>query len=786
MVELSAASGLAGRKMAIKIVSGRWIFDSSDNCSQILFVCRTEDGRGYYKVTDFQPYFYIREEEYKTNFKKINEVIGKFRNLILKIEEVKAENGEFVKITTVKPTNVKFLKDQLTPYCTAFEADIPFVRRFLIDNDIKLYLNDDGKKINYKLLYIDIECDAYKSFPSSDRDKILCIGTVSDTGEEKWFDIESYGGEREMLLAFKDYLKNYDIIIAWNGENFDFPYIWNRMIRNGIMVDRWKWRWFDLFLAYKRAMWKVIPPLQSYSLDFVSRFELGEEGGKIEDLGNQFGLAYMTNKRKAKEYNLRDCRLMKQIDDKRNVTRFFELLAEYSGLFIDECITYSRIIDNLILRRSKGRYIHKSKRYGEEMDNTYEGAIVIRPKPGIYHNVVVFDYKALYPSIMRTFNLSFDTLLQSREKDCIRTNLITKEGLYFKKKKGIAIEFLDDLNEERYKYKKKLQEYKVGTDEYREYYMKQYIVKVISNTVYGYFGYSKSRVFDPRISSTITRIGRELITLAKEYLEGNGYEVVYGDTDSVMFLSHKDNLQDILQESIDLNKKINQHLSSIIKKFSPYNYIDLEFEKILKTLVLFSKGNTGLKKKYVYQYMWNGGQKDNSIKVNGLELIRGDWSNLAKKTQNILLKAVLENSSFEKIKEILLTIKRDLFNGKYDNDLTIFKSIKIFNDYKVVPTQARLAKRLEAEGIQKYRPGDKIGFITAGYKDNKLFSITKEEFDKLQPSQKRCVYEYYYQTQVLKVSEIFVNLFKKKLSDVDTVLNRKDIEFHNNHSINDF
>ena len=770
--------------MTAKIVSGRWTFNKDDNNTQMLFVCRTENGREYYKVTDFQPYFYIKKSSYKKNFKNINEVFKKYKDSILKIDDIKVKNGSFVKVTTTIPSIVKLLREELSQYCEVFEADIPFVRRFLIDNDIKLYIDKNNEnKINYRLLYIDIECDAYKSFPSSEKDKILCIGTVSDTGEEKWFDIGSYKGERQMLSAFKSYLKDYDIIIAWNGKNFDFPYIWDRMIRNGIIVEKWKWRWFDLFLAYKRSMWKVIPPLQSYSLDFVSKFELGE--GKIEALGNQFGLTYMTNKQKAKEYNMRDCRLMKWIDDKRNVTRFFELLSEYSGIFIDECITYSQIIDCLMLRRSYNRYIHKSKRYGESMDNTYEGAIVISPESGIYHNIIVFDYKALYPSIMRTFNLSFDTLLPKRKDGCITTNLLTDEGLFFKREKGIAIEFLDNLNDERYKYKGKLNEYKVGSDKYREYYMKQYVVKVISNTTYGYFGYSKSRVFDPRISSTITRLGRELITLAKKYLEGNGYKVVYGDTDSVMFVSHKDSLQDIITESIDLNKKVNQYLSSIVKKFSPYNYINLEFEKVLKTLMLFSKNGTGLKKKYVYQYMWNNGQKDDSVKVSGLELIRGDWSDLAKKTQQTLLDAILRGSAFDEVKRILLSIKKSLFNGEYDNDLIIFKSVKIFNEYKVIPTQARLAKRLEIEGVQRYRPGDKIGFISAGYKDKKLFSITKEEFVKLHSSQRRSVYEYYYQTQVLKVSEIFVNLFKKSINDIDTIINRKKIKFHNNYSIND-
>ena len=771
-------------KMTAKIVSGRWTFNKDDNNTQILFVCRTENGREYYKVTDFQPYFYIKKNDYKKNFKNINKVFKKYRDSILKIDEVKVKNGNFVKITTTIPSIVKLFREELSQYCEVFEADVPFVRRFLIDNDIKLYIDNNNKdKINYRLLYIDIECDAYKSFPSSEKDKILCIGTVSDTGEEKWFDIGSYKGERPMLSAFKSYLKDYDVIIAWNGKNFDFPYIWDRMIRNGVIVEKWKWRWFDLFLAYKRSMWKVIPPLQSYSLDFVSKFELGE--GKIEALGNQFGLTYMTNKQKAKEYNMRDCRLMRWIDDKRNVTRFFELLSEYSGIFIDECITYSQIIDCLMLRRSYNRYIHKSKRYGNNVDNTYEGAIVISPEAGIYHNIIVFDYKALYPSIMRTFNLSFDTLLSKLKDKCIKTNLLTDNGLFFRSEKGIAIEFLDNLNDERYKYKKKLNEYKVGSDKYREYYMKQYVVKVISNTTYGYFGYSKSRVFDPRISSTITRLGRELITLAKKYLEDNNYKVVYGDTDSVMFVSHKDNLQDIITESIDLNKKVNQYLSSVVKKFSPYNYINLEFEKVLKTLMLFSKNGTGLKKKYVYQYMWNNGQDDDSVKVSGLELIRGDWSDLAKKTQRTLLNVTLKGSTFDEVKRILLDIKKSLFNGEYDNSLMIFKSVKIFEEYKVIPTQARLAKRLEIEGVQRYRPGDKIGFISAGYKDKKLFSITKEEFAKLHSSQRRSVYEYYYQTQVLRVSEIFVNLFKKSINDIDTIISRKKIKFHNNYSIND-
>jgi len=712
----------------VKIISGWWTILNGN--LKVVFAVR--DGprkRILYCTPDTLPYFYVTPasyQKYKSNFST---------SLVHHTEQHRAKNGTFIKIYTNTPDEVKILRDQLPPG-TCYEADIPFVRRCMIDSGISLDIDHELHPLkepdtHFRKLYYDIECDNRLGFPDPLRDRILSIATMSDDGTKAFFSVKDCS-EKEMLQRFLNYASDYDLLIAWNAYNFDEPYIKERCRINQVKLNGRQWQWLDLMFLYKKAMWRIKDPQPSYSLDHISSFELGET--KL-DLSQELRLWQLFEQKfdLFKKYNEKDVELVMRIDKKNRVTDRFIDFASLTGLFVGDTKYYSRLVDILVLRRChKENLILGTKQYGRKAED-YAGGLCFEPKPGIYEDVVILDFTSLYPSIIQAFNISFETLDPSGEITVPTTDI------HYAAAPGVMPALIADLQKMRRARKAERKQFAVGSDKYIKLDMRQYTLKVLMNTMYGYFGDPSSRIFSKTIAQSITAAGRWLLSETKFKAQKMGYEILYGDTDSIFI--QISGSEDPLKQGARLARIITAHLRTLLRDAGASGaLINLKFEKYCSKILLSSA-----KKKYILKIKWQEGQTTDILKIQGMESKRGDWSSLARETQHNVIVKLMNGSSLSDITQYVESVRRDLFKGRLDHKLIVSKSIsKALQEYASPPIQARVAERCTT---RKYYPGDKVPYIICGYRDGKLYGISPEEMKDVE--NKKPIYYYYWKFQVV-------------------------------------
>jgi DNA polymerase elongation subunit (family B) len=241
-----------------------------------------------------------------------------------------------------------------------------------------------------RVLFFDLECRNEGGFPVPEYDPIVSIGMIIN-GEETWL----HGPEADMLKQFWKIVseKRVQMVVAWNGLEFDFEYIKFRSRKYGISVDFDCVRWLDLMAVYRyiKAQ-RVRNDLDSAGMDTVGRGKKVHGRKEIGDLETK-GLL--------EDYNMEDCRLMVDINKKLNLIPIMTALANEGRLFPDEALgvhedlsTPSPLIDAIILYNSHQRkYVLPTKK--KHNAKPYKGAIVLDPKAGLYKNVLQLDFSCL-------------------------------------------------------------------------------------------------------------------------------------------------------------------------------------------------------------------------------------------------------------------------------------------------------------------------------------------------------------------------------------------------------
>ena len=417
-------------------------------------------------VENFLPYFYVDSGK-------------EIRN----DDVVKVENG-FTSVYGDKVSKVVFkipytIYENRKNYQKTYEADILYTLRYLIDNV------DIIEKDEYRINHVDIETTVKDGFPEMENpvQNITCI-TLYDNYFDKYYTLAwredlipkkeivvdgtifKFNNEITMLKGLIKLIKKLDpdILTAWNI-NFDMGYIVARMKYLGIDFTEFsphhkvrvgdygdisiKGRVvFDLLSAYRKIN---LSGLTSFSLDNVAQNELGEQKLKVVN----FTKEWRENIDRLIKYNRHDVKLTVMIDDKLKIIDYFDEMRILAGLDnITSCFFYSRVIDVLMLRKYKNEFIFPSKGEYVKKEKNLEGGFVREPVKGLHKNVLTLDFWALYPSIIKTFNLSKEVVLDKKEKDCI-----VIDDVYLSKKKGIMPSLIDDLINLRAKYKTELEKY---------------------------------------------------------------------------------------------------------------------------------------------------------------------------------------------------------------------------------------------------------------------------------------------------------------------------------------
>jgi len=327
-----------------------------------------------------------------------------------------------------------------------------------------------------------------------------------------------------------------------------------------------------------------------------------------------------------------------------------------------------------------------------------KGAFVKLPQPGIYENLAVFDFRGLYPSIITSHNIDPFTINPPKgvpDSECF----VCPNGTRFRRKpRGLIPTVLGEILEMRAKMKAQLKKLPKDTPEYEMSYARQQSLKILANSYYGYLAYPRSRWYSRECGEAVTAWGRHYIQDTMEKAEKAGFGVLYADTDSVFIVLGSKSREDALAFMKKVNEALPGDMELELEGFYPRG--------VFVTKKVGGEEGRGAKKKYALI------GEDGRIKIRGFELVRRDWSNIAKSAQRRVLEAILKDGSKEKAVKVVKEIIARLKEGKVPiEDLTIYTQIrKDLRKYDIVSPEISAAQKAIAAGMPIER-GSMIGYV---------------------------------------------------------------------------
>lgn len=573
--------------------------------------------------------------------------------------------------------------------------------------------------ISLTMLSIDIECsmqgELYSIGAYSDQTQVVfMIGTPEPTAEPY---IHWVSDEKDLLVSFLAWLSAYDpdIIIGWNVVNFDLHLLDKRCELHQIKFVLGRdgstpyWRKHQSSdQQYIEIAGRVVLDgidllktatynFPSFSLENVSHELLGV-GKKIDDVDNrvyEITHKFIHNKQALAAYNLEDCRLVWAIFEKTDLLAFAKLRAQLTGLEIDRSGGSVAAFTNLYLPK-----LHRAGYVAPNLGDGLQGLVspggyVMDSIPGLYKNVLVLDFKSLYPSIIRTFRIDPMGMVEglAAPDDAIDGF----DSAKFSRDKHFLPKIIEQLWQARDVAKKD-----------KNAALSQ-AIKIIMNSFYGVLGSTGCRFFDPRLSGSITKRGHELLKTTKDWIESLGHRVIYGDTDSIfVFIGNEHTLDTAKVLGDELAVYINEKWRKTLEdKFNIPSYLELEFEThFSKFFMPTIRGQeVGTKKRYagLVEYTDNEGSANQKIIYKGLETVRTDWTDLAKEFQQGLYYRVFNDLP---VKEYVYEMVNKTLDGEFDGKLVYRKRIRRSLDkyVKNVPPHIKAARAADEKNKASGKP----------------------------------------------------------------------------------
>lgn len=607
------------------------------------------------------------------------------------------------------------------------EADVRFAYRYLIDRGIRGAFEVEGSSEtrprlgrvfhnpvvrpaswvpHLKILSIDIETSLngeqlYSiALHTRDFERVIIIT------EQPLEHAEPVASEKAALRRFLEYLHalDPDVITGWNVVDFDLVCLAKAARRHGLRFaigrteDEFDWRKDPSFTRESRAvvfgrqvldglslLRGAFIRLDDYKLETAAQTFLGK-GKLIAGHGRhaEIEAAYRHDPQRLVDYNLQDARLVLEILDR---TGLVELAIERSlltGMQLDRVSAAIASVDALYLHALRGRGVVAPSVGADARAVTITGGYVMDSKPGLYRNVLVFDFKSLYPSIIRTFNI--DPLTYVRQPNGDPSAVCAPNGAQFRRDvAGIIPALLATLAAER-------EQAKRGGNA-----VKANAIKILMNSFYGVLGAGASRLFSPEIANAITHFGHYVIRCAAAYAEARGHLVLYGDTDSLFISSGETDTERALQLGYELREAIGAAVAARVQReFGCASQLELEFEKLYGRFFLpeVRGGKVGSKKRYAGLRVTAGVEE---IEFVGLESVRRDWSEVSKRFQRALMDRVFHD---QPVDAFITAFVAELHAGRFDQELVYKKAIrKEIDTYtKTTPAHVKAARKSGATG----------------------------------------------------------------------------------------
>ncbi len=777
---------------------------------------KLENGESFQSIHAFKPYFFIKTaDKIKAETILTQLVLDGELKLIdgtaFSLEDTASKNfdGEpMTKVTLWIPGDVKPLRGKFEQQLIkCYEADIRFTTRFMIDKGIqgacsiagkyqtgkqesgkpqRIYhdpaitpLSEEDRETYFpklKILSVDIET-------TMDAKQLLCLSLYTKDFEkvimvtdQQLNSAVSVPDEKTLLETFVAEVKKLDpdVIVGWNFIDFDLvvlrdlcrkhqiPFTLGRSddeakinIQTSFFVDSKADITGRQVLDGIQLLKGAFIKMENYKLNTAAKRFLGQEKLITGDARHEeIQRLYQEDQEQLAAYNLRDAKLTYDVLFAAGVMPLTIHRSLLTGMPLDRVNASIASLDFVYLKETQKRGLVAQGARGSdaEQEERIKGGHVLDSKPGIYKNILVLDFKSLYPSLIRTFNIDPYRFLDKTSKrykalsEKERGNLITApNGACFMREQGILPQILETLWKNRDKAKKQKND------------LASYAIKILMNSMFGVLANPTCRFYSLDMANAITHFGQHFIKLTAKRIADKGYEVIAGDTDSIFLNTKKDSTEEAEQIGRDIAKEISAFYQQFVEQeYRQKSYLELQFEKTyVKFLLPRVRGSEkGAKKRYAGILMKEGKEALNFV---GLEVVRRDWTALAKKFQTELLERVFhEKDVTGYVKDFIKDIKK----GKYDDLLVYRKSLrKGVGDYtKTTPPHVKAARQLEKID------GDIIEYY-----------ITTQGPEPVQKRKSPIDYQHYIDKQVKPLADSILGFYGSSFDDLVRGDNQKSL-----------
>lgn len=679
---------------------------------------------------------------------KVNDV--KIQTKVLGNKEI-----QILKVFTDLPGSISPVSFQLkesTDVARTYEYDIAFTRRYCLDKGItpmtlckaqaeqmlensrvpcfKLNSIEQVDNTTYtspSMIAFDIETyNPNQQMSNPEYHPIVQLSMYSP-GFEKvitWKTVEGYGpsvevveNEEALLKQFAHYinLRKPDIITGYFSDGFDFPYILKRAHKHKIKLDiNLDYSKPNLakgnqtaveargiihldILQFIRRVVRLNLKTDSLKLDAVANELLGAQKDEI-DIENLATYWDNSDPKLAKfaKYCLKDSQLTYDIARllMPNVIEFVKLIGQPITSIIK--MRFAQFVEWYLMRRAQELNMIIPNKPGrnalfERQGVQVEGAFVFEPIPGKYDDVVVFDFRSLYPSIIVAHNISPETLnVESEHKEIVPDH----PNLFFTTDKdGFFSTILEEIMNRRSRIKAMMK----TADEKKKPLLdaRQNSLKILLNSTYGYLGFAAARWYSKECAAAVTAYGRHHIHDVIDKSNAAGFKVIYSDTDSI-FITLEGKSQ---EDALSFVDKINLDLPEMM---------ELEAEGYFKSaLFVKAKGEEGgAKKRYALC------DEEGNITIKGFESVRRNTSFIAKEIQREVIRLLLNKNDIEGARTFVKDAIKNLRDKKTPNDkmIIITQLTKPIDEYSSRGPHVVAAQQMIDSGVQ-VTPGMRIQYI---------------------------------------------------------------------------
>ena len=628
-----------------------------------------------------------------------------------------------------------------------------------------------------RLVSIDIETSARAELYSialegCGQRQVYMLGPPNGEAANLDFDLEYCGTRAQMLEKLNAWFARHDpdAIIGWNVIQFDLRVLHEHALRlkvplrigRGASLPEWREHGQNaghffvsvpgrLVIDGIEALRTATFSFASFSLEFVSQSVLGE-GKSIDNpyqRMDEIQRRFDEDKPALAIYNLKDCELVTRIFEKTELLHFLLERATVTGLAADRSGGSVAAFTHLYLPLMH-RQGYVAPNLGDVAGAPSPGGFVMDSRPGLYDSVLVLDYKSLYPSIIRTFLIDPVGLVEGLATDDESKTVAGFLGARFSREKSCLPSMVAQVWESR------------DTAKRNSNKPLSQALKIIMNSFYGVLGSTGCRFFDPRLASSITMRGHEIMHKTRELIEARGYEVIYGDTDSTfVWLKRARSENDATEIGRNLVAYVNEWWrEQLATQYGLTSALELQFETHFARFFMptVRGAEEGSKKRYAGLTIRANGTEE--IVYKGLETVRTDWTPLAQQFQRELYLRIFKQQPYE---DYVRDYVQRTLSGEFDAQLVYRKRVRRpLGEYqRNVPPHVRAARVADDFNRSQGRP---LQYQNGGWIS---YVMTTSGPEPLETWRSPIDYDHYLTRQLQPVADAILPLLR---DDFETLL----------------